>query len=166
MSDDLLSYQSSLGNQPTPMRTAAWISLLALGILYVLGGLCSTGALLFVSALVGAGRPTAPPNAGSIIIIVAIITFLLTVGTGVTYIWTAFLIRRFSRGAAIVSLIISALNCLGFLTILVLGIAGYLMSSRSRDPGGVVGILFYITPALANAWVVIALALLVRGKRA
>lgn len=167
--DPSLSYETPSLNPSSPMRTAAWISLLVAGILYGLGGLCVGGSMFFVTAMVGAGGgagggPVMPANARLILIITGVVMLALSWIVGGVYIWTAFLVRRGSRAAAVTSLIVASLNALVFLAIVVLGTIGALMGP-GRDRMAIVGVLFYLLPVAANLWLVIALALVLREKR-
>jgi hypothetical protein len=81
----------------------------------------------------------------------------------VIYIWTAFLVKRGSRGAAITSLVVAIINVVGMLAIVCMGTIGIL--SGGGDPGSLVSVLFYLLPAAANGWLIFALVSLLRERR-
>jgi hypothetical protein len=63
-----LMYESPIPNRPSGWRTTAWISLLVLGILYALGGLCIGGiafaiGTVFERLITGAAPAGAPAPA-------------------------------------------------------------------------------------------------------
>ena len=165
MTDPLLSYQTPAPAANTGLRTATWIYLLVLGILYALGGLCAVASMAFVfTLLTRAGPAGATPGVGAIMLVTGIIMLLISLAIGATFIWAALRLRRGSRAAAITALVISILGTAGCLAIVGLGIIGAL-TSPDRDPGMLIGILFYLLPAAVNAVAVVLLIALMRQQR-
>lgn len=168
--DSSLIYESPPLDRSTGKRTAAWISLLIMGILYALGGLCMAGGAMIASAAVeramAAGPAGVPPgvNIKAILMIAGLVFLVLLWAMGGTYLWTAFLVRRGSRAAAVTSLIVASLNVVGIMAIIVLGTIGILIGP-TKDPQALIGIAVYLVPVAANLWLVIALIMFLREKR-
>jgi hypothetical protein len=167
LSDTALNYQSPPPDRPTGKRMLAWISLLVMGILYFFAGLCVGGGVAVASVILLAARPGAGMPAGAhwVMVITAMATIGLPWAVAAVYVWCAFLVRRGSRAAAVASLVIAPLNALAFLGIVVGGMAMVARERGARDPGGaMLAFLFYLLPAVANAYLAIALILFLREK--
>lgn len=150
MTDPLLNYQSPHG--PSRARVAAWIALLVLGSLYILGTLC-VGASIGV-ALAGT-RIHAPGNSSRFLIIYAACIACGGLGTAATYFWTAILIKRGSRRAGLVALTTAWIN----IAVIVLLLATVISINAMRGFGNItallVGSMFYAIVAVLNgvaAW--------------
>jgi hypothetical protein len=170
--DLLLAYQSPPLFRPTGMRTAAWISLLVLGILYGMGGLCIGAGTIIANITLGRAVAAGPPGAVAmasnihwIMIAMGLAFLAVTWAVAATYIWTALLVRRGSRAAAVTALVIAVLNALVILGFVVLGVIGMLTESGTPEPEAFIGLAVFLLPAVANIWVVIALSMVLRERR-
>jgi hypothetical protein len=143
MSDQLLNYDTPL-QRPSGMRTTAWISLLVLGILYVLGGFCVGISLAIIV--------TKLPAASRVVMIVVMGSMLLIAfGFGGALIWSAIRVRKGSRGAGIAALVMAILNALVILGFLCLGTIGIFTANSPRpEPAAWAGIIFYMLTLLGN----------------
>jgi hypothetical protein len=175
MSDQPLSYQTPPLEGASKARTTAWISLLVLGILYVIGGLCLGLSSIFAVSMIGAagrgGGPggaagAIPGNAKTILIAVLGTMLLLIVAVSAIYLICAFRVRKGSRAAGITAMVVSALNALLLIAIVCLGVIGIVSGANGRgDMSGLVGIIFYLVPIAANTWVAIAIGWWLRERR-
>jgi hypothetical protein len=168
----LLAYQTPGVYRPSPMRTAAWISLLVLGILYGAGGLCIGAGTIIANITLGRAVAAGPPGPAAmasnihwIMIAMGLAFLAVTWAVAATYIWTALLVRRGSRAAAVTALVIAVLNALVILGFVVLGVIGMLMEPGRPDPEAALGLVVFLLPAVANIWVVIALSMVLRERR-
>jgi len=109
--------------------------------------MCVGFSLAFVFA--SASR-LGPPVASNIIVLIMSAVLLLFLVTGSAYVWTSVLIRRRSRPAAITALSVAVINALLLLAVPV--IAGIVFIARGQmNAGGILGMIFYLSVALANA---------------
>jgi Na+/phosphate symporter len=125
MTSPLLEYQSAAS--PSNLRSAAFVFLLILGILYALGSSCLgvVGIVTFLDE-----RPHL--SNGRLLLLMSFPAVLVgdALGTAVTYIWTGILIQRHSRKASVVTLIVSLINVIVSIIFLTL-----LMVLAAYDPG-------------------------------
>ena len=169
----MLAYESPPPGRLSGWRTAAWISQLVLGILYALAGLCLGGSTILVSSVMetllaagGPGTPALPPNFRWIMIGAGLALLAIMWAVAVTHIWTALLVRRGSRAAAVTGLVIAILNAVVILGVIALAVVAMLAGPGRHDPTGLIGVLVYLLPTAANIWVAIALGMVLREKRA
>jgi hypothetical protein len=105
MSNPILNYESPAPYQPTKLRTATWIMLQVFGGFYCLAGACISIGIIFDFTHV---RVIDLPTFESwLFIIDAMLIIAGALGTGITYLWTSFGVRRRSRRAARIALTIS-----------------------------------------------------------
>jgi hypothetical protein len=152
MTEPLLEYRGSLMPPPSNWRIGAWIYLMILGILYGVGSLCigaSFGVAIFAT------KAAIP---GSVHIVMFILTVgLACVGLGIaaTYIWSGFGIKRGSKNAAVVALIVGVVNTVLIVGLLaIMGVAAA-HESKTEPIVLIIGIGFYGFVAAINgagAW--------------
>jgi hypothetical protein len=137
MSDPILAYETPVMGRPSGLRTATWIALLVLGILHSLVG-------LYVGGAVGLSlvRPSGMVPHNLVVLILGILGGVLVLfgGSGITYFWASWRIRKWSRAANITAMIVALVNALLFL-----GVAGV------------------VVPILEGHWYPAAFALWSRG---
>jgi hypothetical protein len=164
MSNELLNYENVPPERPSAVRTTAWISLLVLGILYCLGGLCIGFSGVFMFAFIFK-QADFPANSRALLLAVMVVLLALALAFGIVYLWSALRVRKGFRGAAVASLVIAILNTVVLTGLVCMGIIGVLLGPRGPDPSVLFGVIFYILPIAANGWVVFALTRFLRESK-
>ncbi len=157
MTIEELNYQSADLSRSSPMRTAAWITLLILGILYCLAGLCTGSSMIFVVSLLKSRGGMA---AGADVIIYAVTAGVLLVlfGSGITYIWTCVRVRRKSRRAAVTALVVAIVNVSLIVILCGVAVVAMFIGKNSNFASAIPGLIMYGTAAAANivaAWMLL-----------
>jgi ABC-type nickel/cobalt efflux system permease component RcnA len=143
-----LNYQTPTGS--SRVITAAWITLLVLGIFYSLGGACFgmiLGALVF-------GEAALRPVFGATLAAALIILFIMI--TGIIYCWASIRVSKCSRPAAKVALVLTTIHAVLAVTLCIVGVIAAIVRGRGILAEDIValfmGVLFYLTIAAGNGF--------------
>ena len=150
MSDPILNYASPKPNQPTALRTATWIMLLIFGSLMSLVGTCA-GIPLIRSLTTDPLTAMLSPLDRCLIVIETILLFAVMLGSGGTYFWTSFGVRRRSRRSSVAALIVTYVSISLIFILFILNIVENLYHGRMDVLSIFFPLLLYCLIAMPNS---------------
>jgi hypothetical protein len=147
--------ESILAKQParlrySTLRTGLSNTLVVMGILYCLGGLC-LGTGLFMALTLQAGWTAATRAESWQMLSLVAVESVGTLASGCLFFWTGRTLTRGVRSAAVMALVVALINFVAVVGYMIFAIAVSINRGVPRVSPFIVGLMLYGTVALTNA---------------